>query len=289
MLDEKEFYRRFDEMVPGEAPAEGAPPGIEADIYFERLSMSGLEEMHRYSTNERLYEYFEFEPFDTIDKTRAYIEKLQQRMGGPVFKRTAMYWFVRRKNDRHLVGTAGLVELNYARKSADWSYGVDPDLWGTGYVLQIQELLKHHAFEVLQLNRISGITMVENHRTISSVLLAGMKHEGTLRQFYCRNGVFHDAWLYGMVREDYARARDEVSRAASGHTIEDVIRVVASVLPEEEIGAESSMENVSSWDSLNHMDIVLAIAEETGVTLSPTETMRATSVRAIAAIVTKNT
>ena len=36
--------------------------------------MDGLEEMHAYSTDKRLYEYFEYEPFKTIDDTRQYLQ-----------------------------------------------------------------------------------------------------------------------------------------------------------------------------------------------------------------------
>ncbi len=286
MVDEKEFYRRFDQIVPGTSASGEAPPKFESGIYFERLSMSGLEEMHRYSSDERLYEFFEFSPFDTIEKTKAYIEKLQQRMGNDPFKRNAMYWFVRRKKDGYLVGTACLVELNYARKSIEWGYGVDPEQWGAGDILQIQEILKYHVFEVLQLNRLDGITMVENLPTISSVLAAGMKHEGTLRQYYCKNGIYHDGWKYGMVSQDYFQEPRGYSNSGSKYTIEDVIELIASVLTEEEVNSESSMRNTASWDSLNHMSIMVAISEEMGISFAPGEVARATSVKAIASLIT---
>ena len=60
----------------------------QTDIHFTHFSISGLEEMHRYSTDERLYEFFEFAPFKTIDETKAYIGKLLDRMSGePLVKR----------------------------------------------------------------------------------------------------------------------------------------------------------------------------------------------------------
>ena len=203
MIDEKEFYRRFDQIVPGTMCSKHDALISQSEIYFERLSMAGLEEMHRYSLDERLYEFFEFDPFDKIEKTKAYINKLLQRMSGDVRGRSAMYWFVRRKSDGYLVGTACLVGLNYSRKSIEWGYGIDPELWGSGLILKIQEYLKLYVFETLELNRLHGVTMVENHRTISSALAAGMIHEGILRQYYCKNGVYFDAWQYAMLRKDY--------------------------------------------------------------------------------------
>ena len=287
MMDKKEFYRRFDQVVPGAMHSEDIPRTSESDIYFERLSMSGLKEMHRYSTDERLYEFFEFDPFDSVEKTKTYIEKLLQRMSGDVHGRTAMYWFVRRKTDGYLVGTACLVEMNYARKSIEWGYGVDPELWGRGFILQIQECLKHFVFETLELNRLHGVTMVENHRTISSLLAAGMKHEGTLRDFYCKDGIFHDAWQYAMLKSDYFHAFDNQSATDHHYSIDDVIEVVSSVLTEELVTVNTSMDNSSSWDSFSHMSIMIAISEKMDVSLSPVEVTLATSIKAITSLINK--
>ena len=251
----------------------------ESDIYFEHFSMDGLEEMHQYSIDERLYEFFEFDPFKEIGETRTYIEKILHRMSNQSGEKSAMYWFVRRKSDDRLVGSAGLVNLNYARQSIEWGYGTDPAFWGCGYVLQIQEALKKFTFEVLDLNRLHGITMVENERTIQSVLASGMKHEGVLRDFYCQNGVYHDGWQYGMIAEDYHKSN--VVSSSVLVNMDDIISVISSVLTEEEITDESSMENTFSWDSLNHMAIIIALKEELSIEFKPGEVYVATSIKKI--------
>jgi len=284
MLDMHEVVHRLHQIVPGAAPSGGTEPFPGVEIYFEPLSLSGTEEMHRYSTDSRLYEFLEFAPFRSLDDTEAYIKKLLDRMSDDRGTGSAMYWFVRRKVDKRLLGTAGFVDLDYGRKSVIWGYGVDPEFWGLGYILQVQAVLKHYAFEVLQLNRLSGWSMVENQRTIASVLSAGMKQEGIMRDYYFKAGVFHDAFLYAMIAEDYFATSPSVAATTGGHVIEDVIRVVASVLSGDEVSAESGMVNTAGWDSLGHMDIMVALSEQLGVALSPTETMTATSVRAIFAI-----
>ncbi len=287
MIDEKEFYRRFDQIVPGPIHAEDDSLISQSEIYFERLSLAGLEEMHRYSLDERLYEFFEFEPFDSIEKTKSYIMKLLERMSGDVHDRNAMYWFVRRKTDGYLVGTACLVALNYSRKSIEWGYGIDPELWGSGYILKIQEYLKRYVFETLELNRLHGVTMVENRRTISSLLAAGMRHEGTLRGYFYKDGVFRDAWQYSMLKRDYLKTLGNQSTTKHSFSIEDVISLVSSVLNDEEVTVDTSMNNSLGWDSFSHMSIMIAVSERTGVNFSPTEVMLATSVEAIFSLITK--
>jgi len=75
ILPEAEFYRKLDKVLPG-GIFEQARKDPKRRIYFTRISMEGLEEMHAYSTDERLYEYFEYDPFITIDDTKQYLQKL---------------------------------------------------------------------------------------------------------------------------------------------------------------------------------------------------------------------
>ena len=48
--------------------------------------------------------------------------------------------------------------------------------------------------------------MIGNERTISSVKAAGMKHEGILRDYYCKDGKFYNGWMYSMLSEDYFKS-----------------------------------------------------------------------------------
>ena len=146
MIREAEFYRILDEVVPGGSFGE-VKSSQERQLYLTRLSMDGLNEMHEYSMDERLYEYFEFKPFNTIGDTEKYLKRLMSLEGEKILGRTAIAWFVRCIEDDSLIGTARLVNIDYNRKSVEWGYGIDPKLWGEGYVFEIQELLKEYIFE----------------------------------------------------------------------------------------------------------------------------------------------
>lgn len=255
------------------------------DIYFTSLSMDGIEEMHRYSIDERLYEYFEFDPFIDISDTEKYLRKLLKRMSGHSEKRVASYWFVRRSDDDYLIGTAGLLNLDYGRQSIEWGYGIDPELWGLGYVLKIQESLKKFVFDRLCLNRLHGITMVTNLRTIESVLASGMKHEGTARDYYRKDGDFIDGWQYAMTKSDYDQITTPKLKQKLTISTADIIKVIGAILGDDEINECTSMENTPGWDSLNHMEIMIALKEELSMTLSPEEISKATSVRTLSKLI----
>ena len=53
------------------------------------------------------------------------------------------------------------------------------------------------------MNRIHGVTMSNNNKTIESILATGMKHEGIAKDHYCKDGIFIDGWRYGMTKKDY--------------------------------------------------------------------------------------
>ena len=116
------------------------------EIYFELISMSSLDEMHEYSVKEEFYEYFEFNPFKSKADTEKYLKKLINRTKVVDVDIEAMYWFVRRKKDNLLIGTAALSDINFERKSAEIGYGISPDLWGNVFALQIIETLKHYQY-----------------------------------------------------------------------------------------------------------------------------------------------
>jgi len=63
--------------------------------------------------------------------------------------------------------------------------------------------------------------------------------------------------------------------------VNDIIDVISSVLTEEKITFESSMENTYTWDSLNHMAIIIALKNQLSIDFSPVEVANTTSVRLI--------
>ena len=287
MIKEAEFYRILDEVVPGGSFGE-VKSSQERQLYLTRISMDGLREMHKYSVDERLYEYFEFEPFKTISDTEKYLKKLIDIEGDKISGRTAIAWFVRRIKDKKMVGTSRLVNIDYNRKSVEWGYGIDPELWGEGYIFEIQELLKKYVFEKLKLNRLFGSTMVENVRVIASLKVAGFKQEGISRGYYCdSDGIFHDAWNYSMLAQDHFINKQQVENENSNECItkKAIAEIIAKELNTNTVNGKSDMSSISNWDSLSHISVILAIEKEIGFSFTPKEIAQSTSVENIYNIV----
>ena len=91
-------------------------------------------------------------------------------------------------NRRHLGGTV--------------AYYLAERAWGKGYMTEVLRRVIDFAFDGLGLNRVEADHFAENPASGRVMEKAGMTKEGYARQKYCKNGVFHDAVLYGILKED---------------------------------------------------------------------------------------
>ena len=191
-----------------------------------------------------------------------------------------MYWFIRRVNDKKLLGTACVVNIDYSRKSLEWGYGIDPSYWGMGYILQIQESLKDYIFTKLIFNRIYGNTFITNKRAISSIKSAGMKEEGIARQYYFKNGKYIDSWMYSMLREDHLTTKTS-NNIPNSIDDDKIIEIISRVLENDDVNINSTMLNTDNWDSLNHMNIIVELQDELDVHFLPKDIAKLTSINSI--------
>jgi len=73
--------------------------------------------------------------------------------------------------------------------------------------------------------------------------------------------------------------------------LERVQRIVADVLevPLEQVKPESSPDTIETWDSLHHLNMVLALEQEFGVQFAPEEIEQLLSVELVAALLEEKT
>jgi acyl carrier protein len=72
-------------------------------------------------------------------------------------------------------------------------------------------------------------------------------------------------------------------------TFEQVCNVASDIfgIPANRITAESSPETIENWDSMQHLNLVLAIEEKFGVQLDPEDIEQMKNIGAVAALVEK--
>ena len=70
-LSESEFYRILDVMLPNSSNDSDKET---SRLYFKRISLEHLDDMHSYSIDKRLYEYFEYPAFTKKADTKRYLQ-----------------------------------------------------------------------------------------------------------------------------------------------------------------------------------------------------------------------
>ena len=116
--------------------------------------------------------------------------------------------------------------------------------------------------------------------------LHGAKHEGISRDYYCKDGVFIDGWLYSILAKDYFLDYEKSQKNVK-IDYNDVIEVFNDLMPEESISIDTSMQNTASWDSLKHLVLMIELKERLGIDLAPKDIASAISIKAIVALINK--
>lgn len=75
----------------------------------------------------------------------------------------------------------------------------------------------------------------------------------------------------------------------SGTSFEQVRAIASDVfgVPASKLSADSSPETIENWDSMQHLNLVLAIEEKFGIQLDPEEIEQMKTIGAVAAVVEK--
>jgi RimJ/RimL family protein N-acetyltransferase len=129
-------------------------------------------------------------------------------------------WFEKQHNDNSVqmfqaslesgqfVGVFGLTSIDYINGNGEFSLYVTPNQQKKGFAKFILNWLLGFGFGELRLNKIWGETF-DGNPAISLFESLGMKHEGTLKQSYFKNGRYIDSHLFGILAEDWLWKDDE--------------------------------------------------------------------------------
>lgn len=109
-------------------------------------------------------------------------------------------WIVVRKSDGEPLGTCGFHRWKPQHQRAEIGYDLSPASWGHGYMREAVRAMLAHGFGTLELHRIEAIVAVANAPSANLLCRLGFQREAILRDYYFRDGVFHDHQLFACLR-----------------------------------------------------------------------------------------
>lgn len=105
-----------------------------------------------------------------------------------------------------LLGVVSLQGIDHINRRAEISMITgDPAYRKTKYTLEVMRLVVNHAFNTLNLRRIYGGTLIEEWAELLCRTM-NFKHEGIFRKDVFKNGVYHDVYFVGLLRDEWEGA-----------------------------------------------------------------------------------
>ncbi|MCI0571644.1 MAG: GNAT family N-acetyltransferase [Myxococcaceae bacterium] len=99
------------------------------------------------------------------------------------------------------------IRLAPVHAHGELGYWVGKPWWGQGLATEAARGLLDHAFGTLGLARVWAQHFSRNPASGRVMQKLGMRHEGHLRQHYCRFGERLDVDVYGLLAEEWPRAQ----------------------------------------------------------------------------------
>lgn len=152
-------------------------------------------------------QYYEFEPFQSIDQAVALIRKFTHWFQN----NQAIRWGMIDRTSGKLIGSCCFDTFRPKYHSVNLGYNLRSDRWGAGLATEAVSAIIDVAFQqgiVGPVNRIQAMSVTENVASERVVRRLGFHHEGLMRQFGFWKSQYHDMNLFSLLKQDWQGAID---------------------------------------------------------------------------------
>jgi len=112
------------------------------------------------------------------------------------------------ENDQ-FIGFNGVVDIDWINRTGETESDFGPaEIRSQGYGTDAKHLLLEYCFDVIQLHVVQSIVWEPNTRSAAAVTKQGYRLAGRFPHADVKNGVFRDALVFDLMREDWIQARD---------------------------------------------------------------------------------
>lgn len=158
---------------------------------------------HDYLSDVRVYEHTSA-PVMTVQA----IEGLIDMFAAGFHSKTQIRWALSEPESGKMIGDLGFNSFQERDRRAEIGYGLAPDYWRRGVMTAALSTIINYGFVQLNLNKIEATVNVENERSSGLLRKLGFQHEGTIRDYRNRRGVFGDSLWFGLLRREWKPASE---------------------------------------------------------------------------------
>ncbi len=195
--------------------------------YIRRAERDDLDTVLAWMEDPDFHQFLYGEAAQSSRQTRERIIMMLGRTAGQSMP-GAVYLVIDSKVDGPL-GMASLQNISWRNRSCslDVYVGAKEKRRGLTAAVSVFRVLEY-CFDELNLHRVSAFIYAFNRASWRLFEKAGAQREITLTQHVKRDGQLHDAYGYGLLREEFAAVRARYVATLDGATLEDMIVQMAA-------------------------------------------------------------
>jgi RimJ/RimL family protein N-acetyltransferase len=167
------------------------------------LVPSDVGALHDVFSNADVMRYWSRLPFTHEGEARELLAAIERAF----IAQTLFQWGIVLKDDDRVIGTCTLAQVDASNLRAELGYALGRAQWGQGLMGEALEVLLAFAFGDLGLRRLEADVDPNNARSVRTLERLGFQREGYLRERWFVGGEVQDAFLYGLLRREYAARR----------------------------------------------------------------------------------
>lgn len=114
-------------------------------------------------------------------------------------------WAIVSKKNGKVIGSIGFNKFDTENEKADIGFAISKKYWGKGITSHALKLIIDYGFSKLELNRIEAHCIIGNKASARVLEKAGMKYEGTFREFTKIKGKFISAKFYAILKSEWGK------------------------------------------------------------------------------------
>ena len=144
-----------------------------------------------------------FLPNSVIPKSHYDAKYAIERYRDGFIDKNSCFWFIVDKRKEKMIGTVGLQSYDRHNSKTELCYEVSKKYARLGIATSATLCAINYGFQKLEMNRIEAMTTTNNKPSVSLLLNAGFKYEGTLKQYRLFKGKYVDVNMFSYIKDKY--------------------------------------------------------------------------------------
>jgi len=112
------------------------------------------------------------------------------------------------KGDREVVVGACELSVDWVHRCGEMGYWIAMERWGHGFATEAAHAVVDHGFGVMGLHRIEALAFGSNDASMRVLEKCGLRREGVRRERFYRGGRYHDAVVFGVLKQDWLEEKE---------------------------------------------------------------------------------